>query len=191
MRREVYYGYMDSQTPQTESETTQPITPEPKRSRKGILVILLVLLLVVAVIGGVYYWQHQKVNDLTAQVNTLNAEVASLKKTADSSNTTQTTDEQVTAAATTYCAARVDPTTAKTATLHVGTMGADQLKIEYSKDKNFAAMNVSCTTTGETEGGGIEYILKKVNNQWVVITQRQQDNPEIDKLYGIPAELTE
>lgn len=57
--------------------------PQKKPKKRLILAILGVVVLLAASCGGVYYWQHRKVNQLQSEVDSLNAKVAELEKAAN------------------------------------------------------------------------------------------------------------
>lgn len=189
---------MDNQPIQPPAPSTS--TEPPKHSRKNLLVTLLFILLLAAFGVGVYFWQHQKVNDLNAKVTSLNTKVTSLdKQLASSSNkanakettnsmqsTSSSTDEQVITAVKNYCNANVDSTTKQSLVLTVGKAGPSQKQVLYSSDKNFAYVNAVCSKDGTTEGSGSAYYLKKVNNSWIFLYRGQMTDPEATVQFNIP-----
>lgn len=67
----------------------------------------------------------------------------------------------------------------------MGTTGPDGKQILYSSDKLFASINVHCAPASEA-GGGIGYILKKINGKWTVVSTGTQPSAEDAKKYDIP-----
>lgn len=57
----------------TSPQPMQPQQAQPSNRRKWLLMLLALLLIVLAA-GGVYAWQHKKVNDLNNQIMTLQAD---------------------------------------------------------------------------------------------------------------------
>lgn len=181
-----------------------PVAAQVKKKSKAPVVILIVLLLLALAAGaGVYYWQHQKVQDLNSSVTSLNGQVSSLNSqlaaasSASKSNTatqtttpTLTTDEQVIAALTNYCNANVDATSKQPLVLTVGKAGTAQKQVLYSSDKLFAYVNAACTkSAAEATGSYTAFYLKKVNGSWVYLF-RSQETPsaELKAQYNLPAE---
>jgi hypothetical protein len=203
---------MVNPTPETPpAPAVDPFKPDPpapaasvmpkKRGGKGkkLGLVLLVLALMAVTGYGVYYWQHQQVDKLAKQTQGLTAYVAVLNAKVDSLNaekakttkavvvTAPTTDEQVIGAVKAYCQAQVDPTTKK-ALVFTATLSQPSKKaILYSTDKNFASMTANCGATATTPDSNKVYYLKLSGASWVVLYGGTMANPDMVKLYNIPA----
>lgn len=178
-------------------------TPAKKKSKTPVVVLIILLLLALAAGAGVYYWQHQKVQELSSDVTSLNGQVSSLNSqlaaasSASKSNTatqattpTLTADEQVIAAATNYCNANVDAASKQPLVLTVGKAGTAQKQVLYSSDKLFAYVNAACTkSAADAAGNYTAFYLKKVNGSWVYLFRAQAEpTAELKAQYNLPAE---
>ena len=91
-------------TPTEPSTQPAPESPKPTVSymkpQRGSLGMILKTLLIIVLLGGigggVYYWQHQKVQDANKQVTSLTSEVSSLKSQLAQAQTTTTTTTSTT-----------------------------------------------------------------------------------------------
>lgn len=86
-----------------------------------------------------------------------------------------------------FCQAQVDESGNQLSFL-LGTIGSGGKSALFSNDKRFASVNVRCSSEG-APGGGIGYILKKVNGDWIVVSQGTQADPTAQKLYAIPQDF--
>ncbi len=194
--------------PQQSTVADMPVAPvaapAKKKSKAPVVIPVILLLLALAAGAGVYYWQHQKVQDLNSNVTSLSSQVSSLNSqlaaassasktstAAQATTPTLTADEQVVAAATNYCNANVDATSKQPLVLTVGKAGAAQKQVLYSSDKLFAYVNAACTkSAADAAGSYTAFYLKKVNGSWVYLF-RSQDTPsaELKAQYNLPTEF--
>jgi len=72
---------LQTQTPEPTKNTMRP----PKKAHGIALNLALCLVVVTAGVAGVYYWQHQKVNDLSKKNSSLVLQLASAQKASKSS----------------------------------------------------------------------------------------------------------
>jgi cell division protein FtsB len=159
------------------------VTSFPRRSKAPkVLGVLLVLALIgCGVLGWMVYDQNGQKSSLSNkvaakddQIDTIKAELKSLKaNTGDSNNSTESKSESnpVVDVALAYAQADVGNAANKLSA-----------QVMYNKD-GFA--NVAISVTGGA--GGTGEILKKVNDQWVVVFSGQDNPPqEVVTAYGIP-----
>ncbi|GEM_PF-6792974 len=98
-------------------------------------------------------------------------------------------DDLVTSAAREYCESQVS-NLGQPLHFALGKLGPEGKSVKYSTNKLFAIVNSSCSVDKDQIGGsGAIYTLKKVDNHWQVLFASQQDDPEKNKLYGVPDEI--
>lgn len=191
-----------------DNQNQKPEGQNASERSKKVLIAVLIALLLIAIAAGIYVWQHQKVKirDLQGNVTSLSTKVDSLNKQITATATTDTSkkdttspvqtapatvssDDQVIAVVKNYCNANVDPDTKKPLVVNIGKAGADQKKVLYSADKNFAYVNAICSKDGTTENSGSAYYLKKVNDTWVFLYRGQMANPDYTAQFNIPRDF--
>lgn len=177
---------MPSQNQKSESNLQDEM---PQKSTKIWMItsILLGLVLIALSVFGYYKWQQYKklvgslgadVNSLNAQIANLNAQLAIISKTSQST-TTQTDAQKIKTVINNYCAAQLDPTTSKSLSFFTGSK-----TINLSSDKLSATINGQCALTSGT--GATTFILKKANDEWMVIYTGDTPPTEIEKQFNLP-----
>ncbi len=153
--------------------------PKPRKSPLGIIMTIVSILLLAGAGGLAYIWQQD--------VSRLSSENTTLKSQLQQATATKGDDDLIKVAAENYCEAQVGiDIDAREFTLSKA--GQAQKDILYSTDKQFAYVNVICDSTATDEAtSGIAYYLKKVNSNWVVVDQSQQEpTAAVKALYSLP-----
>lgn len=161
------------------------IKSKPLRSQAGFTAVEAVMgVVLVAAVAAAGYFAYLNYSDNTSPSATASPTVTPTAKSAAN----QSESQAVIQAATNYCNAQVSSDSSKPRVLKIGTLGAEQVQVDFSANLQFARMNVNCHDASEAEvNGGYQYILKKVNAEWLVITEGQGDDPVKTKLYGVPS----
>lgn len=169
-----------SQPPETTAPEPTPVTPQPvkKRSKAPLVLTVLLLLALVAAgaLGWLWYQQMTRANDLESQLKSTRAQVNALKTFTELNSSAQVTqdtkneNDTIISTALAYAAApKAASSTKYTAT------------IRYNKD-NFARVSI-----GADQGSGFSELLKKVNDEWVVVVVGQSEPSQEDiTKYAIP-----
>ena len=144
-------------------------------------VIIIVALLAVGSAGYFAYQARQDKTDYS--VSTVKNQKDSNKQNPEAPVKAVSDDEQVIAAAKAYCEAEVDDK-GNSYVFTLGTTGPKSVKVAYPPGKQFATVNSGCAPKGGHSAAA--YVLKKVNNQWLVLYRSQMEDPEMTKKYGIP-----
>ncbi|HSH31376.1 MAG TPA: hypothetical protein VK963_01780 [Candidatus Saccharimonadales bacterium] len=154
----------------------------------GLEIVLLVVIL--GSIGFVGYRAYQAKNQQSPAPQEQAAKQepnGQASKAKEDTSTHSSPDEEVTAAAGTYCKTREGADSFES-----GTIGVGGKKVLYAQAQQFALINGACLDNGERISGGARFLLKAQGSKWSVIFVGQDSGfPEsIVKQYNVPAEET-
>lgn len=181
----------------------------PHRSKAKVVWMIIAIIAILALIGlGIFSYmkikslnqtisnQQSQISDLQNKQKSLeDAAAAAGKAAADAAANavknavTGSDDDQVIAATKAYCEVKVDPSNGKAFVFSVNSTATPNTtkKVVYANNKTFAEMSGACKSPVEGTGSGNFYVLKKSNNNWVVVSEGgTPDQAQVSK-YAIPS----